>query len=223
MVGTRHDGCRRRGLVVRSPFCADGGVDDILDTVRHRGPTLDEAIDGPEAERIPHAIRMGHITVCIREYAGNTQGFAEDSQVIRKDSRRIRKRIRKDSRKIRERIRKDSRWIRDGFAEDSRRFASGFARIRGEFAEVHEQIRKHSRWIRESSRRIRESSRRIRESSRRIRESSRRMHNGSKRDCDGYTRVRTELHRYTVVAYGHTCRFWPHHEDQRYPSDENGG
>ena len=42
---------------MHSPFTTDGGVDDILNTVRHRGPTLDEVIDRFEAEHVPHAVR----------------------------------------------------------------------------------------------------------------------------------------------------------------------
>ena len=59
---------------------------------------------------------MGHITVCIREYAGNTQGFAEDSRGFAKDSRRIRERIRDGFAKV-----------RDGYAK--RAATAGSARV----------------------------------------------------------------------------------------------
>ena len=66
---------------------------------------------------------MAHITVPIREYAGDTREFAADSRGFAEDSRRIRERIRDGFAKVRE----DSREVH-------KKFASEFARIREKFA-----------------------------------------------------------------------------------------
>ena len=89
---------------------------------------------------------MGHKTVSIREYAGDTRGFARR---IREDSRRIRgeyassrgfARVREDSRGFatNTRIRKDYREVNEQIRKDSREVRDGYASSRIEFARIRE-------------------------------------------------------------------------------------
>ena len=100
---------------------------------------------------------MAHITVPIREYAGDTREFAADSRGFAEDSRRIRERIRDGFAKV-----------RDGYANSRIEFARiressrGFTRIRDQYA--------NSRGFARSSRRIRKFA--DREDSRPVNDSS---------------------------------------------------
>ena len=73
---------------------------------------------------------MAHITVPIREYAGDTREFAADSRGFAEDSRRIRERIRDGFAKV-----------RDGYVK----VRDGYANSRIEFARIREAIREDSR------------------------------------------------------------------------------
>ena len=109
---------------------------------------------------------MGHITVSIREYAGDTRGFAEDSRGFAEDSQRIREQI------------------RDGFAT----VRDGYAHSRIEFTRMFARVREDSRGFATNTR-VREDSRGFATNTR-IRKDSREV-----RDADGYASSRIEFAR----------------------------